>query len=172
MQIVAVVSEIKGSHVTLLTEEHEFFEKFLNERIVLEHKGSGRSLNANSYFHVLSDKLAEKLHTSKPFMKNLLMSKYGQKEIDENGKQLMFSALEGIPILERGDIHCEIKGYGHADGKTFIHYGVLKPTHIYTKSEMSTLIDGTVEDAKEQLIEVLTPSEIEHMKQLWKGRKR
>ena len=131
----------------------------------LHHK---RSLNANAYFHLLVGKIAEKNHTSKAYTKNLLMARYGQEEFI-NGERYIISALSSIPMAEREDIHTKAIGYGSVKGKEFIHYCVLRPTHEYDSLEMSVLIDGTVEEAKELGIQTMTPNEIERMKQLWKS---
>lgn len=135
--------------------------------IMVEKLKKKRSLTANAYFHMLSDRLAEKLKNTKPYQKNYLMQQYGQKELDENGNQVSIWVSDNIPILNRSDIHCEILGYKD----NFIKYGVLRPTRTYTSAEMAILIDGTVEDAKEQGIETLPPKQIERMVNLWKEHK-
>lgn len=127
-----------------------------------------RSLNANAYFHLLVGKIAEKNHTSKAFTKNLLLARYGQEEFID-GERYIISALSSVPMAEREDIHTKAIGYGYANGKEFTHYCVLKHTHEYDTKEMSVLIDGTVEEAKGLGIPTMTPSELEHMKTLWKG---
>lgn len=136
--------------------------------IIVEKLKKKRSLTANAYFHVLSDKLAEKLKNSKPYQKNYLMHLYGQRELDENENQITLWVEENIPMLDRSDIHCEVVGYKG----DFIKYGVLRPTHTYTSTEMAILIDGTVEDAKEQGIETLPPKQIERMVNAWKEHKK
>ena len=129
-----------------------------------------RSLNANAYFHVLVGKIAEKQHPpiSKAKAKNILMARYGQEEII-NGERYIISALSSIPMGEREDIHTKAIGYGYTNGKEFTHYCVLRPTHEYDTREMATLIDGTVEEAKELGIPTLPPNEIKHMEELWKA---
>ena len=136
--------------------------------IVVKKLRGKRSLNANAYFHVLVGKIAEKNHTSKAFTKNLLMARYGQEETI-NGERYIISALSSVPMAEREDIHTKAIGYGHTNGKEFTHYCVLRPTHEYDSYEMSVLIDGTVEEAKELGIPTLSPDEIKHMESLWKG---
>lgn len=125
-----------------------------------------RSLNANAYFHVLMGKIAEKLKISKQRAKNLLLAKYGQREILEDGP-LIISILSNVDMLEREDIHCVPVGYGEVNGKDFTHWAVLKPSHEYDTKEMAELIDGTIEDAKELGIETLSPAELERMKAAW-----
>ena len=135
--------------------------------IVKKVKGK-RSLNANAYFHLLVGKIAEKNHTSKAYAKNLLLARYGQEELIE-GERYIISALSSIPMSEREDIHVKAIGYGYTNGKEFTHYCVLRPTHEYDSLEMSVLIDGTVEEAKELGIPTLSPDEIKHMENLWKA---
>ena len=136
--------------------------------IVVKKLRGKRSLNANAYFHMLVGKIAEKNHTSKAFAKNLLMARYGQEEMI-NGDRYIISVLASIPMGEREDIHTKAIGCGEVKGKEFIHYCVLRPTHEYDSYEMSVLIDGTVEEAKELGIPTLSDDEIKHMESLWKA---
>ena len=129
-------------------------------------KRNKRSLNANAYFHVLMGKIAEKLKISKQRAKNLLLAKYGQREILEDGP-LIISILSNVDMLEREDIHCVPVGYGEVNGKDFTHWAVLKPSHEYDTKEMAELIDGTIESCNELGIPTLTPNEIERMKAAW-----
>ena len=132
-------------------------------------KRNKRSLNANAYFHVLLGKIAEKLKISKQRAKNLLLAKYGQREILDDGP-LIISILSNVDMLEREDIHCVPVGYGEVNGKDFTHWAVLKPSHEYDTKEMAELIDGTIEDAKELGIETLAPEEIKRMEAAWHGK--
>lgn len=145
-------------------DELNGLEGFLN--ITVKKLSKKRSLNANAYFHLLVGKIAEKNHTSKARTKNLLMARYGQEEMID-GKRYVISVDSSIPICEREDIHCKAIGYGYVKDKEFTHYCVLRPTHLYDSLEMSALIDGTVEEAKELGIPTLPPDEIKHMESLW-----
>ena len=147
-------------------DELNGLEGILN--ITVKKLSNRRSLNANAYFHLLVGKLADNEHTSKAFMKNFLMARYGQEEF-VNGERYVISVLSTIPVLEREDIHCKIIGYGMVNGKEFTHYCVLRPTHELNSAEMSILIDGTVDEAKAHEIPTLTPNEIERIKTLWKS---
>ena len=128
-----------------------------------------RSLNANAYFHLLVGKMADVLNISKARMKNLLLGKYGQREIS-NDSPLIISVVSEADLYEREDIHCIPVGYANLQGKEFTHWAVIRPSHTYDTYEMSKLIDGTVEEAKELGIETLTPTEIERMKKAWESR--
>jgi len=134
-------------------------------------KNSGRrSLSANAYFHVLVGKIAEALRISKARAKNTLLGRYGQREINDAG-QVIISVLSEIDMMEREDIHCVPVGYGTVNGKEFTHYAVVRGSHTYNTMEMSKLIDGSVDEAKELGIETLSPAEIERMKRLWSNGK-
>lgn len=125
-----------------------------------------RSLNANAYFHVLIGKIAEKLEISKQRAKNMMLGKFGQRMILDDGP-FMISVRESIDMMEREDIHCVPVGYGEANGHNFTHYAVIRPSHEYDSAEMAKLIDGTIEVCKELEIPTLTPNEIERMKAAW-----
>lgn len=125
-----------------------------------------RSLSANAYFHVLVGKMADKLNVSKPRMKNMLLGRYGQREILDD-KPLIISAVSTVDLYEREDIHCIPVGYAKLQGKDFTHWAVIRPSHTYDSTEMSYLIDGTVSEAKDLGIETLTPRQLEEMKEAW-----
>ena len=135
-------------------------------RIIIKKVTQRRSLNANAYFHLLVGKIAEKLHISKARAKNELLGRYGQREITESG-QLIISVISEVDMLEREDLHCVPVGYATLNGKEFTHWAIVRGSHTYDNLEMSALIDGTVEEAKELGIETLPPNEIERVKSLW-----
>lgn len=139
--------------------------------IVLEAKISRnkRSLNANAYFHVLVGKIADKLTISKARAKNILLGKYGQREILDDGP-FVISIIDKVDMLERENIHCVAIGQGEVKGKNFIHWAVIRPSHEYDTKEMAALIDGTIEDAKELGIETLSENEIKRMEAAWNGK--
>ncbi len=127
-----------------------------------------RSLNANAYFHVLVGKLADVVGTSKPYMKNLLLQKYGQLAI-ENDSLVPLIIRDDIDMMEREEIHVRPTDKVRCmdDKKLYRVYLLVRGSHTYNTYEMSKLIDGTVQDAKEQGIETATPDELERMKQQW-----
>lgn len=122
-----------------------------------------RSLNANAYFYVLAGKIAEKLRISLTEAHNRLIAMYGQ--------------MEGATIIMRDDIDWMSLDYIHLkptpatrsldDGRLYRVYFVMRGSHTYDTKEMSRLIDGTVEDAKELGIETMTPDQLEELKSKW-----
>ena len=134
-------------------------------RLTLVQWRNKRSLNANAYFHVLCDKLADRIGMSKPRMKNLLLYRYGQRSRDKDGKLAVIKTnAPEEELLEREDFHCWPIQEA-PDGTPM--YVLLGHSRFYDSKEMSVLIDGTVEEAKAQGIDVLTPNEVEELKQRW-----
>lgn len=125
-----------------------------------------RSKDANAYFHVLSDKLADEMRMSKPRMKNYLLYLYGQRQRDEKGKlYLIKTNAPESQIIERSDLHMWY--YMDSPEDNIPMYVMLAPSRYYDSKQMSILIDGTVEQCKELGIEVLPPDEVERLKKLW-----
>lgn len=134
--------------------------------LTITRTGAKRSLSANSYFHVLVDKIAGKLGVSKPRCKNILLGRYGQRWIDHDSP-LIISVISSCDMLEREDIHCIPVGYAKLQDKDFTHWAVIRPSHEYNTVEMSHLIDGAVQEAKELNIETLPPTTLERMMKAW-----
>lgn len=129
-----------------------------------------RSLNANGYFHVLKDKIAQATCQSSTEVHNHLISEYGQLEIIND--QL-------VPVIIRDDMDwrrlegIHVRPTGHRktldDGKMYQVCLVMRGSHTYDTKEMAHLIDGTISEAKELGIDTVTPAEKERMLRLWKA---
>lgn len=129
-----------------------------------------RSLNANAYFHVLVGKLADALNISKPRCKNLLLHRYGQPYLlDDGSEAVVKSNVPVFQMLEQEQMHFFPCGSKVENGQELTFYKIRRGSHTYDTKEMSILIDGTVEECKEQGIETLPPEQIERMKAMWKG---
>lgn len=162
-----VSATLQGADLILHIDEpfglDDLMDKDLRLKLVQWH--NKRSLNANAYFHLLCDKLADKVGMSKPRMKNLLLFRYGQKARDKDGSvSIIKSNADEDDLLEREDFHCwPIQSA--PDGTPM--YVLLQHSRFFDSKEMSILIDGTVQEAKAQGIDTLTTAEIEEMKQKW-----
>lgn len=127
-----------------------------------------RSLSANAFFHKLVSEIAEVLNTSNTAVKNRLIREYGAFEfIDEQIPTFRLKAEYEDAMLVREDIHVKPIGREYVDGCEWVRFAFMRGSHTYNTQEMSRLIDGTVQEAKELGIETATPAEIERMKQLW-----
>lgn len=158
----------KGYQLVFLVNEEpngidELNDKDLKIRVVKS--TNPRSLNANAYFHVLCDKLRQKLNISMAHMKNILITSYGQIEYITEGQPLVYKTnapTEYIQELE--DAHMKFIKQGE-DGAYW--YKVYRGSHTYDSKEMSVLLDGTIEEAKSQGIETKTPDEIARLISMW-----
>lgn len=140
-------------------------------RIDVKKNKGHRSSSANAYFHKLIGLIADAMNPpiSKARCKNIMMARYGQREMLDEQMVTFSTEVDPDIILELEYIHLSLIGTGYANNKLFYHYAVLKHTHEFDTKEMSILIDGTVQEAKQLGIRTETPDEIERMKSLWKN---
>ena len=154
--------------ITFETEELPMYDELKDKEVDLQVKAyrEKRSLNANAYFHVLVDKIAEKVGQSHTEMHNHLIAEYGQ--IDAEVQNIIMD--DAIPYQKLDTIHLRPTSATRLmdNGKLYRVYYVMRGSHTYDTKEMARLIDGAVSEAKELGIETLTPEEIERMKQQWK----
>lgn len=128
-----------------------------------------RSLDANAYFHVIVGKIADKLGISKTRCKNILIGRYGQQDfLDEGQPVILKTNISVEKMMEQEFLHCQPCGVKVENGSEVIFYKVFRGSHTYDSKEMSVLIDGTVQEAKELGIEVIPPAELERMMKAWK----
>ena len=125
-----------------------------------------RSLDANAYFHVLCDKLRQKLGLSMAHMKNILITSYGQIEYISEGQALIYKTNAPVEyIQELEEAHMKFMKVGD-DGAFW--YKVYRGSHTYDSHEMHILLEGTIREAQDQGIETKTPDEIKRLEELWK----
>ncbi|RGC81739.1 hypothetical protein DW241_05060 [Hungatella hathewayi] len=127
-----------------------------------------RSLDANAYFHVLVGKIADVTEQSNVCIKNRLISEYG--EYERLGGNLVSLPLDdNISAYDVEFVHLQPTTETHINsaGKVFRVNLVMRGSHTYNTKEMSRLIEGTVQEAKELGIETATPEEIREMEERW-----
>lgn len=127
-----------------------------------------RSLDSNSYFHVLCDKLRQKLGISMARCKNHLIADYGQIQYIDGDEPMIYktNAPEDY-MMELETIHSRLVKVSEENGREVYFYRIYRGSHTYNSLEMSRLIDGTIEECKGQGIETATPAEIARMMALW-----
>lgn len=123
-----------------------------------------RSLQANAYFHVLCNKIADATKSSMDDVKKMLVTQYGAFARGSDGK-LAGAILPPNTNVE--DFYPYYKWY-ETDERGFNKYLFFKQTHTLTKDEMNRLIQGTVDEASNLGIEVLTPQELAAMMSRYK----
>ena len=127
-----------------------------------------RSLDSNSYFHLICTKIAEKLNSSLTEVKNQLLADYGQPEI-QNDSLMAIIMRDDIEWQKLDTIHLKPTTAVRTmdDGKLYRVYYVMRGSHTFDSAEMSRLISATVDEAKELGIQTMTPDEIARMNALW-----
>lgn len=128
-----------------------------------------RSLDSNSYFHVLVGKLAQaqKPPISKARCKNMLIADYGQEEYIDGQIVVLKSNLPPEKMCNVEYLHTSCVRISEENGKEVYFYKVYRGTHTYDSKEMAKLIDGTIQECKNVGIETATPDELARMQQLW-----
>lgn len=117
-----------------------------------------RSLNANAYYWVLVNKIADALNQSKEFIHLCMLKQYGQRYV--------LCVPYDTPI-ENLVKYYEQDGVRKQGDRLFKTYNVYLPSSEMNTYEMSKLIDGTVEEAQSMGIETMTPDELAHLKAMW-----
>lgn len=134
--------------------------------VVIEEYIEKRSLNANAYFHVLVNKIAEHQNISESETKINLVLEYGAIMRDENGDKV------GIKIPSSVNVNTIYKYAKWFDkrienNREFDCYIVYEHTHKLDKKQMARLIDGAVYEAQQLGIETMTPEQLERLKANW-----
>lgn len=113
-----------------------------------------RSLQANKYYWSMLNELANVLRMSKEDLHLKMLNDYSQHEV--------ISVLADINIGNYIKYYQEI-GESILNGKTFKHIKVFKPSSEMDRKEFSILLDGLIQECKQQGIETLEDKEIEEM---------
>lgn len=162
--IVTVEIDAKPDEVEKLTD------KLLT--VVLKLFRKKRSLEANSYYWTMLTQLADKLNVSNPFMHNQLLRRYGQPQVIDD--KMVYLVLpdsdEGTKIADEAETF-HIKPTSQVktgvDGMNYRTYILLKGSRDYNTKEMSTLINGLVDECKQVGIETISSAELERMMELY-----
>ena len=125
-----------------------------------------RSLSANAYFHVLCQKVAEKTSQSLTEVKNQVIADYGQLDKDL-GTVILRDDIDW-KSLQSLHLHPTTATRTLDDGKLYRVYYIMRGSHTYDTKEMTTLINGMVQEAKAVGVETLTPMELQQMIGRWK----
>lgn len=129
----------------------------------------GRSLNANSYFHVLVQKLAQAQQppVSLAKCKNMMISAYGQPEYIDGQQAIIKSNVPQEKMQEIEYLHTALVKISEENGTECYFYRIYRGTHTYNTIEMQKLIEGVVQECKDAGIETATPAEIAKMIDVW-----
>lgn len=125
-----------------------------------------RSLDANAYFFVLADKVAERLNTTKiDVYRNCIKEIGGVSEIvcvkDDAVEKLREAWGEKGIGWQTDTFPSKLQGCTNV----ILYYG----SSTYDTAQMSRLIENIIQDCKDLGIETATPDEIAYMLSLWEG---
>ena len=143
--------------------EIQKLEETKNSRLIVSAEifREARSKHANRYLWHILDLMAKKIGSDKDTMYRLMLSRYG-----------VFTDMDvvrgAIPILERHFRVVERFRDGYEDGEMVTvrcYYGSSK----YNTKEMSELLNGVIQDAKDIGVDTATEDEIRAMIAAWKG---
>lgn len=155
---------LKGEQHITVTVQHDFcdeFDKLKDKDIRIEIKEwrDPRSKNANAYFHVLVNKIAEAQRLGNDEVKKMMVLEYGTLATDETGSVLGAMVPENTNIEE---FYPYAKWYKSMEVKDreYDCYLFYKQTHTLDSKEMARLIDGTIYVAKGLGIETMTPDQL------------
>lgn len=138
-----------------------------------EHKKK-RSLSSNNYYWRLVEDLAVKTHVPKAKIHNLYLRQVGQTE--KFGDKPVYMLLpdddateEQVLLASTYHLAPRRETKIGTDNKTYRWYVMLKGSSDFTTEEMNMLVDLAVQDAKENGIEVMTPDDLAHIRELEKS---
>ncbi len=127
-----------------------------------------RSLNANSYFHVLVDKIAKAMQLGADEVKTKMVLEYGTPA-NESGEQVIVALPQTADATAYYPYAKWIADFKAKNGQAYSQYLFYKRTHTLDKEEMARLIDGVVYEATELEIETRTPDELARLIENWEG---
>ena len=127
-----------------------------------------RSLNANAYFHTLCREIGKKVDRTETFIKNSMIAQFGQADLMESGERWVIKTNLNISeMFEQENLHVKPLGGKEENGHDVFYYAVMRPSHTYTVKEMSQLIEGTVNEAKEVGVPTISDEEMERLLNAW-----
>ncbi len=133
--------------------------------VSIRRHGARRSLDANAYYHVLVRKIAHVLGSSEAEVKNATLGRYGQLELDEDGRPIELFVPDSWRVEKRADVHLAPTGeVDYQKGRVGHWHYVIKGSRHYNRAEMYRLIQGTIDDARDAGLtdaEIMTPAEKE-----------
>lgn len=146
----------------------EDFDRLKDQLLTIEIKRhrEKRSKDANAYFHVLVNKIAEGQGLGNDEVKKSLVVEYGALAKDDAGYTVGFKLPASVNI-DTIYPYAKVFDVREENGRTFNCYLVYKHTHELDSKEMARLIDGAIYVAKDMGIETDTPEQLAKYKDEW-----
>ena len=157
----------KEKRISAIEELNRLKDKDLN--LEVKEDKPKRSLSANAYFHVLADKIAEKMKLGMEEVKYNLVIEYGTTLKDEDGGVVGIKLPSSVKVES---IYKYAKWFDtrEENGRYFDCYIIYKQTHTLDSAEMAKLIDGTAKEAEELGIETLDQIKLKALTDKWEAK--
>ncbi len=154
--------------VTVTQDFRENFDTLKNSDVNVEIKKwrEPRSKDANAYFHVLVNKIAEAMSLGDDEVKRKLVVEYGALAKDEDGNTLG-AMLPAAADIDQFYPYTRFFKTMTLDGREYRCYLFYKRTHTLDSKEMARLIDGAIYVAQGLGIDTDTPEQIARYKEEW-----
>lgn len=154
--------------VTVKNDFRDDFDKLKDKDVRVEIKvwREPRSKDANAYFHVLVNKIAEAQCLGDDEVKRSLVVEYGALARDDDG-QLLGAMIPAGADISQFYPYTRCYKTQEIDGKMLDCYLFYKQTRNLDSKEMARLIDGAIYVARGLGIDTDTPEQIARYKEGW-----
>lgn len=154
--------------VTVTRDFREDFDLLKDADVNVEIKKwrEPRSKDANAYFHVLVNKIAEVKNLGDSEVKRQLVIEYGTLARDNDGNKYG-AVLPASADIDQFYPYTRCYKTMTIEGKEYRCYLFYKRTHTLDSKEMARLIDGAIHEAQELGIDTDTPEKIARYKEDW-----
>lgn len=116
---------------------------------------SKRSLDQNAYYWALLGRLGQALGYPSDELHRHMLREYGVYDV--------FTVREDVPLADYFR-YWDVVGSGQMDGVRYSHVRAFKGSSEMDRAEFGKLLDGVVQECRQQGIETRTPEEIARMK--------
>jgi hypothetical protein len=157
---VGLLVNLPGGYKKDLNELSKLIESDKEKTLEVKLYRQKRSNDSNSYCWVLIDKIAKKLNSTDEEIYTNMLRRYGSKDYiaaPKSSEEILRRAYKIVePIKD-----CMI------NNTPAVTFRLIRGSSTYDSLEMSVLINGIVEEAKQLGIETMTPNEIYELMQKW-----
>lgn len=156
-----------GKQVLTLELEDDFSEEYealkdCDLRITIKKWFGKRSIDANSYLHVLLGEIAWHDSRTMDEVKKQMVLEYGTPARDKDGNIVVVMLPDRVEV-DNVWAYSRFLYDKFLDGDRYCWYMLYKLTRDMDSKEFSKLIDGVISECKERGIETATPDEIARM---------
>ena len=141
------------------------------DEIDIKKRSENRSLNANSYYWSLINKIAKVIRSTPSEVHNKMLSDYGVDWLDPAGNRMFVQLPMTFPYEREETFHVKPTSRisENANGTKYRTFVLLKPSHMFDTKEFSYLLDGAIQEAHQIGIETEDDEWLNQIKKTWKS---